>query len=196
MLATPTTLDPLDAAFFEGHKIFQSMPDSVRAPHYRREFWVDPKHWERHKPPDWVFALEWNAYRYSRVDTPAKLRAKARRNVPGIYVFSVRPSHRVNEFPIYALYVGISNANDSGRTVRQRLADYLPSNISAIKKRSNIHRMICLYFDVLWVHFAYVDRPSAILRKTEKTLHGYFAPPFAIEAYPPDMKPSRKAFAT
>lgn len=196
MQAQPATLDPLDAALFEGHKIFQSMPDSVRAPHYKREFWVDPKHWERHKPPDWVFDLKWEAYRYSKVDTAAKLRAVAKRNVPGLYVFSVKPSHCLNGFPAYALYVGISNANDSGRAVRKRLAEYLPSNISAIKKRGNIHRMICLYFDTLWVHFAYVAKSSAALRKAEVTLHGYFAPPFAIQAYPPDMKAPRKAFTT
>lgn len=194
MRAQPATLDPLDAALFEGHKMFQAMPDSLRAPHYMHRFWVDPTHWKRHRPPDWVFELKWIRYRYARVDTPAKLRAVATRNVPGIYLFSVRPTNPVNGFPLYALYVGISNANDSGRTVRQRLSDYLPSNISTIKKRDNIHRMICLYFDHLWVHFAYVKRSSSVLRKAEETLHGYFAPPFAIAAYPVDMKAPRKAF--
>jgi hypothetical protein len=190
----PATFDPLDAALFDGHKIFQSMPDSLRAPHYVHRFWVDPAHWKRHKPPDWVFALKWTAYRYAKIDTAAKLRAIATRNVPGIYVFSVKPGTRVIGFPLYALYVGISNATDSGRPVRKRLEDYLPSNISSIKKRKLVHRMICLYFDSLWVHFAYVNRPSSVLRKTEEQLHGYLAPPFAVAAYPVDMKSPRKAF--
>lgn len=194
MFARPATFDPLDAPLWEGHEYFQSLPNVTRAPSYQHVFWVDPKHWKRHKPPNWVFQLKWKTYRYSKVNTVAKLREVATKNVPGIYVFSVRPELPVSGFPIYALYVGISNANDSGRPIRERLADYLPTRISTIRKRSNIHRMACLYFNALWVHFAYVNKSSLSLRKAEKSLHGYLAPPVADEAYPVDMKPFKKAF--
>ena len=115
-------------------------------------------------------------------------------DVPGIYIFSVRPEFPVCGFPHYALYVGISNAYDSGRVVRERLEDYLPTRVAAIKKRSNIHRMVCLYLDDLWVHFAYVDKLSTTLMEAEKTLHGYLAPPAADKAYPIDMKKFKPAW--
>jgi hypothetical protein len=134
------------------------------------------------------------SYRYSEIDTPAKLRETATETTPGIYIFSVRPELPVNGFPHFALYVGISNENDSERPVRERLEDYLPNRISAIRKRKNIHRMLCLYFPHLWVHFAYVDRPSTAIMQVEKTLHGYLAPPVADRDYPVDMKPFKPAF--
>ena len=194
MSAKPATFDPLDAPLWEGHRYFQSLADAVRARLYQHTFWADPKHWQRYKPPGWVFELEWNSYRYYEVDTPEKLRAVATKNTPGIYIFSVQPEVPVNGFPSFALYVGISNVQGSGRSVSERLADYLPTRISAIKKRSNIHRMACLYFEALWVHFAYVNKPSSTLRKAERTLHGYLAPPVADEAYPVDMKKLKPAF--
>lgn len=194
MLDKPATFDPLDAPLWEGYEYFQSLADTVRAGSYQHQFWVDPKHWQRHKPPGWVFKLKWNTYRYSEVDTLAKLKAVAAEDAPGIYIFSVRPDLPVSGFPNYALYVGISNVQDSGRVVRERLADYLPTRISTIKKRRNIHRMACLYFQALWVHFAYVNKPSATLMKVEKTLHGFLAPPVADHAYPIDMKARKPAF--
>jgi hypothetical protein len=192
--AQPATFDPLDAPLWEGYKYFQSLADIVRADSYQHKFWVDPKHWQRHKPPRWVFKLKWKTYRYSKIDTVEKLKAVATRNVPGIYIFSAQPDLPVGGFPSYALYVGISNARNSGRSVRDRLADYLPTKISAIRKRNNIHRMACLYFGVLWVHFAYADKPSNSLMRAEKTLHGYLAPPVSQDAYPVDMKRRKRAF--
>lgn len=194
MPAKPATFDPLDAPLWEGHDYFQSLADAARSDSYQHLFWVDPKHWQRHKPPGWVFELKWNTYRYSRVDTVEKLRAVATEDMPGIYIFSVRPDLRVSGFPSFALYLGISNVHNSGRFVRERLQDYLPTRVTAIKKRTNIHRMICLYLSDLWVHFAYVDKPSATLMKVEKKLTGYLAPPVADEAYPVDMKPFKPAF--
>lgn len=190
----PVTFDPLDAPLWRGYEYFQSLADSVRASQYRREFWVDPKHWSRHKPPPWVFKLKWQTYRYCEVDTVQKLKGVAKRSSPGIYIFSVRPDVPVDGFPDYVLYVGISNATGSKRPVRQRLAEYLPTRISAIRKRSNIHRMACLYYSNLWVHFAYTSRKSATLRKAEEKLHGYLAPLAGQQAYPVDMKPLKPAF--
>jgi len=190
----PATFDPLDAPLWEGYEYFQSLADVVRASSYQHVFWVDPKHWKRHKPPAWFYQLEWKTYRYSQIDSAAKLRAAATKKTPGIYIFSVRPEFPVTGFPNFALYVGISNRNDSRRPVRERLADYLPKRISAIRKRNNIHRMLCLYFADLWVHYAYVNKASVTIMQAEKKLHGYLAPPVADEAYPVDMKKLKPAF--
>lgn len=194
MIVKQATFDPLDAPLWEAHEYIQNLPDSLRADHYQHKFWIDPKHWKRHIPKSWVLKLKWNTYRYSDIDTVQKLREVAKKNVPGIYLFSIRPEHLVREFPCYTLYIGISNANDSGRFLWQRLADYLPTRISKIRKRQHIHRMICLYFRCLWVHFAYVSRSSATILEAEKTLHGYLAPPVGGQAYPIEMKPRKPAF--
>lgn len=188
------TFDLLDAPLWDAYKQYQNLPDDVRAKLYQHTFWIDPKHWERHKPPLWVFNLEWHTYRYSEVDTVQKLKAVAKEDVPGIYLFSIRPDHLVGEFPCYALYIGISNVNNSGRFVWQRLADYLPDRMSQIKKRNHVHRMIAWYFGALWVHFAYVSKPSAALLNAEEALHGYIAPPVSPKAYPVDMKPGKSSF--
>jgi hypothetical protein len=190
----PLTFDPLDAPLWEGHEYFHSLADAVRADSYQHLFWVDPKHWERHKPPAWIFGLKWECYRYSDVDTIDKLRTIVTEDVPGIYIFSVRPEFPVCGFPHYALYVGISNTYNSGRAVRERLEDYLPTRVATIKKRKNIHRMVYLYFDDLWVHFAYVAKSSTTLMEAEMRLHGYLAPPAADKAYPIDMKKYKPAW--
>jgi hypothetical protein len=190
----PANFDPLDAPLWEGYDYFCSLADVARANAYQHVFWVDPMHWQRHRPPDWVFSLEWISYRYSDVDTPEKLRSVVTQDIPGIYVFSVRPENPVCGFPSYALYVGISNVNNSGRIIRERLEDYLPTRIAVIRKRTTIHRMICQYFPALWVHFAYANEPSEELMAAEKTLHGYLAPPVGHEAYPVDMKHLKPAW--
>lgn len=194
MSIKPVTYDPLDAPLCEVYDYFQGLPDMARAHAYQHLFWVDPKHWRRHAPPPWVFSLEWNCYRYSDVDSTDKLREIITEDIPGIYIFSVRPTDLVCGFPHYCLYIGISNANDSGRIVRERLQDYLPTKIASIKKRAWIHRMMCLYYANLWVYFAYVDRSSACLMELEKALHGYLAPPAADQAYPVDMKNLKPAW--
>ncbi len=190
----PATFDPLDAPLWEGYEYYQSLADCTRSDCYQHLFWVDPQHWQRHKPPAWVFDLEWKCYRYADVDSPEKLRTVVTRDVPGIYIFSVRPELPVCGFPHYALYVGISNANNSGRVIRERLEEYLPSRVAIIRKRSNIHSMVCLYLRDLWVYFAYVPKSSAALMKAEKMLHGYLAPPVADMAYPVDMKRFKPAW--
>ena len=195
MTVRPRTFDPLDAPLWEGYEYIQKQSDTVREGFYRRTvFWADPKNWERHKPPPWVLNLNWNTYCYSQVDTLEKLRNEAKEDLPGIYLFSIQPEDLVKGFPCYALYVGISNERNSMRPVRERLADYLPTRMSQIRKRNNIHRMLCFYFRTLWVYFAYVNEPSNTLSQVEKTLHGYLAPPVGSRDYPVEMKPGKRAF--
>lgn len=194
MSTKPITFDPLDAPLWEGYDYCQSLDDFTRSGLYQHIFWVDPTHWQRHKPSTWVFELKWQCYRYSDIDTPEKLKTIVTEDFPGIYIFSVRPEIPVNGFPHYALYVGISNVRDSGRMVRDRLEDYLPTRMATIKKRINIHRMICIYLRDLWVYFAYVNKSSTILMELESTLHGYLAPPVSDQAYPTDMKKLKPAW--
>lgn len=194
MTTKPVTFDPLDAPLWEAFSYYQTLPADVRAKLYQHVIWTDPKNWRKNNPPPWVHKLKWKVFRYADVDTSNKLEKIVSDTVPGIYIFSIYPDATITGFPVLALYVGISNENESGRALRERLKEYLPSRMSEIRKRKNIHKMLRLYFHHVWVYFAYVRKPSKMLRKAEQNLHGYLAPPAADRDYPVDMKPFKPAF--
>jgi hypothetical protein len=191
----PATFDPLDAPLFEAYEFHQSLADSVRADLYQRWYWADPVNWTRHEPPDWVFNLQWKEFRYSEVTDRDKLRQLLTENEPGVYFFTVKPNKLLDQvFPHYVFYVGISNEDGSNRPLRERLFDYLPTSISAIKKRKAIHKFLTLYYGQAWVRYAYVTNTSSELESAEMKLHGYLAPPVAERDFPPDMKAKKPAF--
>lgn len=194
MPVKPVTFDPTDAPLWEAYHYYQALPDDVRASLYQHVFWADPKNWQRHSPPDWIFRLDWRTFHYSDIVDSAKLRTVVSEDRAGIYMFSIAPKRLVEGFPRYALYVGISNERNSGRPLRERLRDYLPATISQIRKRKSVHKMLRLYFQYVWVHFAYVDKASKQIMSAEQKLHGYLAPPVAERDYPVDMKPFKRAF--
>jgi len=194
MATKPITFDPVDAPLWEAFGHYQSLSDDVRSRLYQHEIWTDPKNWQRNRPPAWVRQLKWKVFRYADVDTPTKLEQVVSRTAPGIYIFSVFPDVTIARFPALALYVGISNEKGSSRPLRERLKEYLPSRMSVIRKRKNIHKMLRLYYGYIWVYFCYVNKPSPMLRRAEQKLHGYLAPPAAERDYPVDMKPFRRAF--
>jgi hypothetical protein len=191
----PATFDPLDAPLHDAYTYHQELPDSVRASLYIRWYWADPIHWTRHKPDLWVFQLQWQEFRYSEVTNRKKLRQHLTKNDPGIYFFTVKPADLLDQrFPHHVFYVGISNEDGSGRPLVDRLGDYLPTSIAAIRKRKKVHKLLTLYYGETWVRFAYVTQPSKELETAEMKLHGYLAPPVAERDYPPDMKPHKPAF--
>lgn len=190
----PITFDPIDAPLWEAYQYYQSLPDDVRAESYTHAFWLDPTNWQRHRPPDWVFLLEWKSFPYTELDDSARLKTTVSEPRAGVYIFSVAPGQLITGFPQFALYVGISNEKNSNRSLRDRLSDYSPRRISQIRKRKSIHKLLRLYFEHVWVHFAYVDKPSEELTIAERELHGYLAPPVAERDYPVDMKPYKRAF--
>ena len=194
MPAKPVTFDPMDAPLWEAYQHYQALSDDVRASLYHHLFWADPKNWQRHTPPDWIFRLDWRTYRYSDMDDSVKLRTAVSEDRAGIYIFSASPERLIEDFPRFALYVGISNERNSRRPLRERLGDYLPTSISQIRKRKSVHKLLRLYFQYVWVHFAYVDKPSKEITSAEEKLHGYLAPPAAERDYPVDMKPYKRAF--
>ena len=98
--------------------------------------------------------------------------------LPGIYIFYVRPERLIGRFPQFALYIGISNERNSQRPLRDRLGDYLPSNLSTIQKRKNVHRMLQIYYNSLWVTYATTSAVSSDLEALEEAVHGYIHPCF------------------
>jgi hypothetical protein len=188
------TFDLFDAPLVDAYGYFHALPAEVRFLPYRREFSIDPKNWAQHRPPDWVFSLKWREYRYADIQQREDLQSVIPENKPGIYIFYTRPDQLVHRFPQFAFYVGISNERNTGRPLRERLKEYVPAALPAIRKRKNVHRMLQMYYGHIWVAFALTSVSSAKLRKVEEQLHGFVHPCFARRDFPPGIKHQQQAF--
>ena len=76
--------------------------------------------------------------------------------------------------------------------MNQRLKDYY--NLGAIKKRQNVHQMLQLYYDYVWVAFSLLSISSKKMVKLEEYIHDYLGPPFGRIGYSIEVKKSRKAW--
>jgi len=188
------TLDLFDAPLGDAYGYYQGLTDEVRFKCYRQEFSIDPQKWAEHEPADWVFELNWREYRYANIQQGEDLNRLIPEDDPGIYIFYTRANRLVYRFPQFAFYVGISNERDSQRPLRERLKDYLPTALNAIRKRKNVHRMLQLYYGQIWVAFTFSSVPSAELQEVERRLHGFIHPCFGRRDFPPDIKQQQKAF--
>ncbi len=188
------TIDILDASIPDEFQLLQSYPDAHRFKYYREEVMTDPVYWKRHQPPGWAFEMTWTEFRYADVSTAAQLDAVITSDLPGLYIFYIRPDRVFVSFPQLAMYVGISNERNSQRPLRERLKDYLPARIENKKKRENIDRMLRSYYGVLWVTYCLTNKPSSDLEALEETLHGFLDPRVGSRDYPVDIKTQQKAF--
>jgi hypothetical protein len=188
------TFDPFDAALGADYGKYQALPAEVRFKFYRLEFLIDPQNWAQYEPPDWVFALNWREYRYADIQQREDLYSVIPEDEPGIYVFYARPDRVVYRFPQFAFYVGISNERGSQRPLRERLKEYVPTALPAIRKRKNVHRMLQMYYGQIWVAFALTSVSSAKLRQVEAQLHGFVHPCFARRDFPLGIKQQQQAF--
>jgi hypothetical protein len=188
------TFDLFDAPLGDAFDYLQALPDEVRFPCYRQEFSVDPRNWAANEPPTWAQALNWQEYRYSDVQDRTDLDTLITDDHPGIYIFYARPEILLHSFPRFAFYVGISGEGNSMRPLRERLKDYLPRCLSQIQKRKNIHRMLQLYYNRLWVSYALTDTHAAHLEELELKLHGYVHPCFGRRDFPLEIKHQQQAF--
>jgi len=188
------TFDPFDAPLGDAYDYYQKLSDDLRFSTYRREFSIDPQNWKQHRPPNWVFALNWKEYRYADIQKREDLESLIPEDKPGIYVFYARPDTLVHRFPQFAFYVGISNERNTQRPLRDRLKEYVPAALRSIKKRKNVHRMLQMYYGQIWVAFALTSAKSAELRKVEKKLHGFVHPCFARRDFPTRIKQQQQAY--
>ncbi|MDZ4147052.1 MAG: hypothetical protein U1C58_02085 [Flavobacteriaceae bacterium] len=107
----------------------------------------------------------------------------------GIYLLYVQPTNLILELPRYLLYVGISGVNGSERPLRERLNDYLyPSQID---KRANIHKLLQMYFEEVYVVYSYYKGDFKRLEEIETSLTEFFSAPFSDAAYEPSTKKSQ-----
>lgn len=188
------TFDLLDAPLSDAYGHYQDLNDEDRFNHYRQTFLIDPKNWTRHIPPEWVFELHWQEYRYAEIQRREDLNRIITGDTPGIYIFYTRANSLVYRFPQFAFYIGISNERESHRPLRDRLSEYLPTSLNSIKKRKNVHRMLRLYYNHIWVAFALSSASSEQLSEAEKQLHGFIYPCFNRRDFPTDIKQQQQAF--
>lgn len=186
------TFDVLDASIPDAYDTWQGYPDNVRFKNYLVQFQADPTYWTAFVPKGWEATLTWQEYRYRDLLDRASIDRQITSTDPGIYIFYIRPELIVHRFPSYPMYIGISNEKGTKRPLRDRLKDYLPTNIAAIKKRENIAQMLQQYYGVLYVAYALAPKTSAQLRKFEERLHGYAYPSFSRRDFPKRIKSQQK----
>ena len=187
------TFDLLDASIPEAYDFWQGLPDASRFTSYFLQFQTDPTYWNAYVPVGWETTLTWQEYRYKDLPDRASIDAQITATDPGIYIFYIRPEAIVHRFPSYPLYVGISNEKGTGRPLRERLKECLPSNISTIRKRENIDQMLQLFYGVLYVAYALTPAKSNTeLRQFEERLHGYLYPRFSRRDFPKRIKSQQK----
>lgn len=155
---------------------------------------MDPVMWERYEPPTWAYALSWSEFKYEAIARAAQLDREIKSDLPGLYIFYIRPTNPLNGFPKLPLYIGISNERDSRRPLRDRLKDYLPARVATKKKRQNIDRMLRQYYGVLWVTYCLIDKASVDLSALETKLHGFMHPTVGRRDFPVEVKTQQKAF--
>jgi len=108
----------------------------------------------------------------------------------GIYLFVVSPKNLIFNLPQTVLYVGISGDKGKERPLKDRLNDYY--QISKLEKRDNIHQLIQLYYDDLYVVYTFYEGGDyKELLKIETALTEFFSAPYSVAAYEPPTKKSR-----
>lgn len=80
------------------------------------------------------------------------------------------------------------------RALKERLKNYLPSALSQIRKRENIHLMLQMYYDCLWVSYALTSDHASQLEDLEEKIHSFVYPCFGRRDYSPEVKTMQKAW--
>lgn len=187
-----TTLDILDAALRreQGRYTGSSQVDRIQL--FRRKFLCDPTDWTRLYALISQHAFTWQEFRFRDAVASNDLDRRIPSTDPGLYIFYVRPENLVHQFPQFALYVGISNATGSRRALRDRLKDYM--NLQKILKRQNVHQMLQLYYENVWVAFSLLTLPATKMRALETHIHDYLAPPFGKSGYSIGVRGAQSAW--
>jgi hypothetical protein len=186
------TLDILDAALRRGYARYSAAAPVDRIKFYRREFLCDPTTWTPLYTLISQHTFGWQEFRFRDAVANNDLETRIPSAAPGMYIFYVRPENLVYHFPQLALYVGISNATGSGRALRERLKDYM--NFERVLKRQNVHQMLQLYYDHIWVAFSHLSLPAAQMRDLETHIHDFLGPPFGRSAYSLEIRAAQNAW--
>ena len=133
--------------------------------------------------------LNWNSILYNDANELEKIPNDKR----GLYAFAICHPSQVLPPHGYVLYIGIAGRN-SDRPLRTRYKEYL--NVTKVKKRVRIARMIGTWHEVLRFYFAPVDDDVSTkdLQEIEKQLNTALMPTFSVGDLEADTKRKRRAF--
>lgn len=184
------TLDLLDADLRKDVRRYNRYPFKDRHKIFSHTVRIDP-YWSNKKFRQ-LRALSWsNDFKFS--DHP-NFEQIINSNDIGIYIMYVRPKNLVMEMPRHVMYVGISGEHGSARPLKERLMDYF--YISEIKLRENIHTMLQLYYDHVYIRYALFNGTFQALEELETSLHEFYYPKFGKRDFEPETKASHSAWNT
>lgn len=184
------TFDLLDASLREDNETYLHFkPEDRQALFSHKPYRIDPW-WSNQKfldlkefPFDWSAPIKYSDWKDFKTIIPTE--------DTGIYLFFVAPRELIYDLPKTVLYVGISGDRESKRPLRERLNDYY--QISKIRKRSNIHKLLQLYYDNLYISYSLYSGDFRTLLNVETALTEFFSAPYSDSAYEP---PTRKGRST
>jgi hypothetical protein len=193
------TLDLLDASLRNDHLRYESSRYDDRVLFFtRHNIRIDPVWSERKYEELKKFNryLEWRTIKYFDIVDPTRTEVGLDKiidnNSKGVYIFYVMPKDTIQDMPKHVMYVGISGVRGSERSLRDRLKDYF--YISKIKKRTNIHKFLQLYYKNVYIDYSFFNGEYNDLEKIEELLHEFFQPIYSIRDYEPETKEAKKAW--
>jgi hypothetical protein len=172
------TLDILDSELRRDYQRYQSMNYDDKYKLFSHHIYIDPLKSQTYYTDIVNHNLSWlGPIKYCSLPNLDNIITEDK---SGIYFFVVKPDLLILEMPQFVVYVGISGANQSFRPLRERLKDYF--YFDKIKKRSNIHKMLQLYYENIYIYYAYFNN-NVNVSDIETALHEYFSPHFAKSAF-------------
>lgn len=151
---------------------------------YRQDFVLSPHQWRTFNTS---LTLDWNKVKFTK---------KNLSQIPferGIYAFVIECPER--SFPPhgYIMYVGITGAQASRQTLRDRYGNYLTE--SRELKRAKIHYLLGNWARDLYFHYATVKDRRYSLNNLEHALCDALLPPFNINDFSARIRKVVKAFS-
>lgn len=189
-MITQATLDLLDADLRAKATHYKDLPFDDRQKLFTHPIRIDPYRSEEKYPK--IPKLKWSK-KYKFSDHPNFERIITSKQI-GIYVMYIRPPNLINDMPQFVMYVGISGENGSGRPLRERLMDYF--QISKLKIRTNVHKMLQLYYEHVYIKYALYNGKYSNLESIEMALHEFYYPKFGKRDFEPDTAKAHSAWNT
>jgi|GEM_PF-1591387 len=189
------TLDILDAISPEYAQYQGILPFTARYNEYTSQFSLNNQAWTNHFEDISAISFKWDEVKYSDI---VNRNFRVEDVIPdsiGVYLFLVRPLGLVNSMPKFVYYVGIAGANESGRTLKERLKDYFAE--SKLKKRDAVRILIYKHFENVFINFSPIDLTEGkSIEQIEKSLIGYFGTHLLAnrDDIPVELQPQGKAF--
>ena len=189
-MITQATYDILDSSLREGQKKYHAYDNIDRQKMYSHWLRVDPHRAD--EKYQLVPKLTWEGpYRYCEMPDFEQLINSEK---IGIYIMYTRPVNLLLDMTQHVMYVGISGERGSSRPLKKRLMDYF--NIGKLELRSNIHVMLQMYYEHVYIKYSLFDGTHQDLEKLEVLLHEFFYPKFGKRDFEPETKKAQSAWNT